>query len=63
MDDHTPRFGSFAAEEQMDGKTSAVEFHWIPLCEVERLMLYPPQLKKLLTVLEQGVQHFVYKEE
>lgn len=62
-DDHTPRCGSFIANEQMENVMFPLHFHWIPLHEVEALMLYPPQCKKLLMDLEQGVQHFVYKEE
>lgn len=62
-DDHTPRSGSFRADEQMENHKFHLKFHWVPLSEVETLMLYPPQCKTLLMDLEQGVQHFVYNEE
>lgn len=62
-DDHTPRSGSFLADEQLEDRRFPLGFHWIPLRELETLTLYPPQCKKLLMDLEQGVQHFIYKEE
>ena len=59
----TPREGMFLAREQLEGRCFDLEFHWVPLEEVERLEVYPTQTPELLQKLDEGVQHFIYREE
>lgn len=61
-DDHTPREGIFPGVEQMEGRKFTLEFHWVPLEEASTYELYPTQCRALLTKLDEGVTHFVYKE-
>ena len=53
----------FPGAAHMEGRTFDLEFHWVPLDEVKKLEVYPTQAPELLCKLEQGVQHFVYREE
>ena len=57
-----PKNGTFRAQEHLEGRSFDLEFHWVPLEEVERLEVYPTQTPQLLQKLDEGVQHFVYKE-
>lgn len=58
-----PRDGVFLAKEHMEGRSFDLEFHWIPLEDVKKLEVYPTQTPDLLRKLNEGVQHFVYKED
>lgn len=58
-----PRDSTFLAREHMDGRSFDLEFHWIPLEDVTKLEVYPTQTPELLQKLDEGVKHFVYKEE
>lgn len=57
-----PRDGMFLAKEHLEGRSFDLEFHWVPLEDVQRLELYPTQCRELLGRLEGGVQHFIYRE-
>ena len=57
-----PKDGKFMATEQIEGRNFQLEYHWIPLEDVEKLEVYPTQAPQLLKKLDDGVQHFVYKE-
>lgn len=59
----TPRRGVFQATEHLDGRDFELEFHWVPLEAVSLLEVYPTNVVELLRKLDQGVQHFVYREE
>ena len=61
-DSHTPREGMFLAKEHLEGRSFDLEFHWVPLEEVEKLEVYPTNCPALLKKLDEGVQHFVYRE-
>ena len=39
-----------------------LEFCWIPIDGLKDLEVYPVEARELLTKLDQGVQHFVFKE-
>lgn len=39
-----------------------LEFFWVPIENLDDLEVYPVQTKELLEKLEDGVQHFVYRE-
>ncbi len=58
-----PRNGFFLAKEHMEGRSFDLEFHWVPLKEVKKREVYPTQTPELLQKLDDGVQHFVYKED
>lgn len=57
-----PDEGIFMAQEYMEGRSFNLEFHWVPLNEVEGLEVYPTQTPGLLRKLDESVQHFVYRE-
>ena len=57
-----PKDGKFMATEHIEGRNFELEYHWIPLEDVEKLEVYPTQTPALLQKLDEGVQHFVYKE-
>lgn len=57
-----PTDGVFLGKEQLEGRSFALEFHWIPLERVGELEVYPTDAAELLGRLEDGVQHFVYRE-
>ena len=57
-----PKDGVFMAAEHIEGRNFQLEYHWVPLNEVEKLEVYPTQTPELLQKLDAGVQHFVYKE-
>ena len=60
--DHIPLSGSFRAKECLEGRNFDLDFTWIPLKEVRNIQLYPTNCAQLLTGPDEGVQHFVYRE-
>lgn len=62
LDTHMPREGKFLAHETLEGRSFDLEFHWVPLEEVGKLEVYPTDCPALLGKLNEGVQHFVYRE-
>mgnify|MGYP000978777968 CR=1 FL=1 len=52
----------FIGGEYLEGRSFDIEFHWIPVSELNKHEVYPPQAGKLILQLDQGVEHFVYKE-
>ena len=58
-----PVEGMFPAKEYMEGRNFDLEFHWIALEDVNKLEIYPTQTPGLLLRLDEGVQHFVYRED
>ena len=58
-----PREGMFLGEEHMEGRNFDLEFHWIPVEQVKELEVYPTNVKELMGKLDEGVQHFIYREE
>jgi len=61
-DDTIPREGIFRGKEQMEGRKFDLEFHWVSLTEAKDYELYPTNCRNLLGKLEEGMQHFIYKE-
>ena len=39
-----------------------LEFHWIPLSELNNMEVYPKNVVDLINKIDQGVQHFISKE-
>jgi 8-oxo-dGTP pyrophosphatase MutT (NUDIX family) len=62
VDGTTPRDGIFSGKEQLEGRNFALEFHWVPIEKMKDLEVYPVQVAQLLEKLDEGVQHFVYRE-
>lgn len=62
QDTHTPREGSFMAQDHLEGRSIPLEFHWITLEKVKTLPVYPTNTKELLDHIEAGIQHFIYQE-
>ncbi|MDD4796429.1 MAG: NUDIX hydrolase [Eubacteriales bacterium] len=61
---HTPTDGTFyTREEQAGGRDFQIAFHWIPIARLSQLTVYPADAVPLLHKLNDGVQHFVYREE
>ena len=48
--------------ERMEGRDFELEFHWLPISELDKIEVYPANAPELMTKLGEGVQHFVYKE-
>ena len=52
----------FIAREQLEGQEFPIEFHWVPIADLGKLPLYPPQCAALLQENPPGVAHFIYRE-
>lgn len=59
----TPKDGMFMAQEHLEGRNFDIEFHWVQLNEIKGIEVYPTNAAKLLGKLDEGVQHFVYREK
>ena len=57
-----PLDGKFIAHENLEGRDFDIEFHWIPLEKVKDLEVYPTNASELLERINEGVKHFVYRE-
>ena len=57
-----PRDGMFMAAEHIEGRNFDLEYHWVPMEDVGKLEVYPTNTSELLKKLDEGVQHFVYRE-
>lgn len=57
-----PMKGIFKANDAIDNQKIDLEFHWIPISEIEMITLYPDQCKKLLQNSASEISHFVFKE-
>ena len=53
----------FISKEHMKVAADAIYFYWIPLDEVKNLNVYPADAASLLLCLNEGVKHFIYREE
>ena len=58
----TPTNGKFLAHEHLEGRDFDLEFHWIPVSETDRMEIYPTNARVLLEKMDEGVQHFIYRE-
>jgi 8-oxo-dGTP pyrophosphatase MutT (NUDIX family) len=54
--------GKFIGREQLEDRNFDLEFHWVPIEQVKKLEVYPVQAAALLEKLDEGVQHFIYRE-
>lgn len=58
-----PLEGCFPALDHLAGREIPLEFHWVPLEALDRILLYPPQAKQALLRPGSGLRHFIYHEE
>ena len=62
QDESVTAEGKFIGREQLEGRNFDLEFHWVPIEQVKKLEVYPVQAAPLLEKLDEGVQHFIYRE-
>ena len=58
-----PTAGSFRGVESMEGKTFTMDFYWIPIEELDRILVYPPETIGYLKENDPQVKTFQYYEE
>lgn len=60
-----PLSSSFLSKESdlAQGRGYEINFCWVPIEDVQKLEVYPAKAAELLTRLDDGVQHIVYREE
>lgn len=58
-----PTTGSFRGTESMEGKNFTMGFYWIPMKELDTILVYPPQTVSYLKENSQDVKTFRYYEE
>ena len=51
-----------ADSEPIRGTEANLEFFWVPVSELGKIEVYPTNAPELMKKLDEGVQHFVYKE-
>ena len=57
-----PLDGMFIGYEKLDGRDFKIEFHWVPIDKIKEIEVYPTNTNSLIEKLNEGVQHFVYRE-
>ncbi len=57
-----PLSKKFIAHEYIERRDFDIEFHWIPLEKVKDMEIYPSNASELLEHINEGVKHFVYRE-
>ena len=60
--DNIPLEGKFIGKEQLEGRNFNMEFHWVPLTELKNIEVYPTNAVELIEKINNGVQHFIYRE-
>ena len=57
-----PFEGMFIGSEQLEGRNFNLEFYWVPFEDLENIEVYPINAAQLISKLDDGVQHFIYRE-
>lgn len=57
-----PNNSFFIGDEHIEGRDFKLEFHWMPINELENINVYPDNIADLMKRYQDGVQHFVYRE-
>ena len=57
-----PLDGVFMGKEEIEGRSFNLEFHWVPLNELKNIEVYPTNVVELMNHINDGVQHFIYRE-
>jgi 8-oxo-dGTP pyrophosphatase MutT (NUDIX family) len=60
--ENIPSEGMFMGREQLEGRKFDLEFHWVPLEELENIEVYPANAAELIHQIDRGVQHFIFRE-
>ena len=60
-DDDFFREGEVSGYDELDNLRVDLDFVWVPLDELKKIRVYPPNLPELL-MPGKGIQHFVYNE-
>ncbi len=53
---------SFHAHDELGGERVDLEFSWQALSDLDKIEIYPAQVKAQLLDLPDRIQHFIYKE-
>jgi len=56
-------FNTFVGNEHVENRDFKIEFHWMPVDELDKIMIYPTNTVDLLKGYNGGVQHFIYREK
>ena len=59
-DDTLPRSGSFMGWEHLENRSFDLEYHWIPIEQLNDIEIYPTRTFEMIQ--SPGVHHFVYHE-
>ena len=52
----------FTGIEQIENRKFNLEFHWVPISELKNIEVYPTNVVELMDKINEGVQHFIYRE-
>ena len=55
--------GMFVGKEKIEGRKFDLEFHWVPIGELNNIEVYPTNVVELMNKINDGVQHFIYQEK
>ena len=58
-----PLDGIFVGDERIEGRNFKIEFHWKPVDSLGQLEVYPTNISDLMKRYNEGVQHFIYRED
>ena len=53
----------FLSKEYNEKRNYMIEFHWMPREKLEHIKVYPVNIAQLIKRYNDGVQHFVYRED
>lgn len=60
---NVPLEGMFVGKEKIEGRKFDLEFHWVPIGELNNIEVYPTNVVELMNKINDGVQHFIYQEK
>lgn len=58
-----PLEGMFIGDEKIEGRNFQLQFHWLLINQLDKIEVYPTNIVEVLKHYDEGVQHFIYKEE
>lgn len=58
-----PLDGIFQARDDMEGELVDLDFCWIPLKELDEIILYPKSIKQYIAAIPEHPEHFVIRQE
>lgn len=60
---NVPLEGMFVGREKIEGRKFDLDFHWVPIGELNNIEVYPTNVVELMNKINDGVQHFIYQEK